>query len=68
MARSILASMVSHDEIGKIYALVTAVEGFTPLMAAPLYSILYKTTISTLPNAFNILTGSLGLLCTLLMV
>lgn len=68
MTRSVMASVVANDEIGKLFALITSLESLTPLVAAPLYSRLYKATITTLPNAFNILSGSLGLLCTLIMM
>lgn len=67
MCRSVISSVVANDEVGKLFALVTSLESLTPLIASPLYSRLYKATITTIPNAFNILSASLGLLCTLTM-
>lgn len=66
MTRSVMASVVANDEVGKLFALVTSLESLTPMVASPLYSRLYKATITTQPNAFNILSGSLGLLVTLI--
>lgn len=66
MTRSVMASIVANDEVGKLFAFVTSAESLTPLIASPLYSRLYKATITTHPNAFNILSGSLGLLVTVI--
>ena len=68
MCRSVMASMVANDEVGKLFALITSLESLTPLIASPLYSRLYKATITTLPNAFNILSAGLGLLSTFIML
>lgn len=68
MTRSVMASVVANDEIGKLFAMITSLESLTPLVAAPLYSRLYKATLTTMPNAFNILSGGLGLCCTLIML
>lgn len=68
MSRSVMASVVANDEIGKLFALITSLESLTPMAAAPLYSRLYKFTIITFPNAIYVLSASIGLLCTLIMM
>lgn len=67
MCRSSISLIVANDEIGKLFALITSLESLTPLIASPIYTKLYKATLTTFPNAFNILSASLGLVCTLIM-
>lgn len=64
VCRSLLAATSerssSHgDEIGKIYAMTTALESLLPIAAVPAYTLLYKSTISTFPGAFNFISAGI---------
>lgn len=57
MCRSILAANVAPNEIGKIYALTSAIESMSALVASPLYSFVYQSTLSFYPGAFNMISA-----------
>lgn len=73
MCRSILAttserSSSQGDEIGKIYAMTTALESLLPIAAVPAYTLLYKSTISTFPGAFNFISAGIYGVITIMFV
>lgn len=55
--RSVMSTIVSRDEVGKIYSITSAVEAISALGAAPLYSATYAATLSSFPSAFNLITA-----------
>lgn len=64
MCRTMLAttserSSATGEEIGKIYAMTTALESLLPIAAVPAYTLVYKHTISTFPGAFNFISASI---------
>lgn len=46
---------------GKVFALTASAESLTPLAAAPLYTYVYKHTITFLPGAVFYLSAALNL-------
>lgn len=65
--RSIMSTIVSREEIGKVYSITTAVEAVSGLGAAPLYTATYSATIATFPSAFNLITVAI-FMCNLVLV
>lgn len=68
MCRSILANTVPAKEVGKLYALTTALESLTPLGSAPLYSLVYSSTIAFYPGAFNLISAAVYFLVVVLLM
>lgn len=68
MCRTILADSVPANEIGKIYALTTCIEWMSALVAAPLYTYVYDTTLSFYPGAFNLISAAVCLFCVFLLM
>lgn len=56
--RSIMSNIIPHSEIGKIYSATTSFEALSGLGAGPLYSGVYKATLTTFPGAFHLITAS----------
>ncbi|KAK6644998.1 hypothetical protein RUM43_001274 [Polyplax serrata] len=61
-ARALLSKSVPEEDLGKVFALTTASESVLPLAFTPLYTLLYNSTIDTLPGAFYILSSTLYML------
>lgn len=59
MLRSIMSTIVSKDEISKVYSITSSVEYISGLAAAPIYSSTYKATLKTFPSAFNLITAAI---------
>ncbi|XP_063905080.1 probable peptidoglycan muropeptide transporter SLC46 [Zophobas morio] len=57
--RSIISKLVPPDELGKINSLFGLSEALVPIVYGPLYSIVYKHTISSLPGTFFLVGGAL---------
>lgn len=62
--RSIASKLVAVDELGKIYSLFGAVEAFSPLIFAPMYTQLYSTYLDTFPEVIFVLTACTTLVAT----
>lgn len=58
MLRSILSVIVSKSEVSKIYSFTTSIEAIAVLGAAPLYTSVYSSTLTTFPSAFNLITAT----------
>jgi hypothetical protein len=58
MLRSIMSVIVSKSEISKIYSFTTSIEAIAGLGAAPLYTQVYSSTLTTFPSAFNLITAT----------
>ncbi|TMW39193.1 hypothetical protein DOY81_015727, partial [Sarcophaga bullata] len=60
--RSALSNLVPSNEIGKIFSFISALGSVAPLIASPLYTIVYSATLHSYPGFFNILSAHLFLL------
>lgn len=58
MCRSVIASLIPHNEIGKVYSFISALESSSTLIASPLYTMIYDATFKTFTGAFMLLTSS----------
>lgn len=58
MFRSVMSNTFSSQEIGKIFSSATAMEAFSGMGAGPLYSNVYKATLTTFPGAFHLISAS----------
>ncbi|XP_050096471.1 proton-coupled folate transporter-like [Anopheles aquasalis] len=63
MSRAVISTTATPSDIGKIFSLTTSIESLTPLASAPLYTYVYKSTLSWYPGAFNLITASVYFLC-----
>lgn len=68
MCRAILANTVPPNEIGKIYSMTTALEAMSSLVAAPLYSYVYASTLAFYPGAFNMISAAMYVFCVFVMM
>ncbi|KAF2884245.1 hypothetical protein ILUMI_21937 [Ignelater luminosus] len=53
--RSIISKLVSGDELGKMNSIFGMSEALMPLVYGPMYSALYKATITIFPGSFYLL-------------
>lgn len=68
MCRAIVANSVPSNEIGKIFALTTAMESMSSLVATPLYSYVYERTLAFYPGAFNMISAAMYVFCVFVMM
>uniref|UniRef100_A0A182N879 Major facilitator superfamily (MFS) profile domain-containing protein n=1 Tax=Anopheles dirus TaxID=7168 RepID=A0A182N879_9DIPT len=68
MSRAVISNTAPANDIGKIFSLTTSVESITPLFSAPLYTFVYKSTLSWYPGAFNLITATVYFTCACLMI
>lgn len=68
MCRSMLAGIVPSGDVGKLFAIVTALESITPLGAAPLYVTVYKAMLPINPGAFNFISAGFYAFCCILLM
>ncbi|XP_068156775.1 probable peptidoglycan muropeptide transporter SLC46 [Drosophila tropicalis] len=61
MCRTIVSYIVPSSDMGKVFSMGNVLLSFSPVVAAPLYTALYKSTLSTNPGIFNFLNASLYL-------
>jgi len=62
VGRSMLSKLVHKDEVGKIYSFLASGEAAIPLIASPIYNLLYSATLDSFPGAVYVLTSSLDFL------
>ncbi|XP_063699924.1 probable peptidoglycan muropeptide transporter SLC46 [Culicoides brevitarsis] len=55
--RSILASVVASNEIGKINSLIGSIQAICSLVGSPTYTWIYRQTIETNPGFYHYVTG-----------
>ncbi|XP_066939778.1 probable peptidoglycan muropeptide transporter SLC46 [Macrobrachium rosenbergii] len=60
--RSMMTKLVSGDEIGKVSAVLGALEGMMPILISALYSAVYHASVSTFPAAHFFLGPSASFL------
>lgn len=59
MGRSIISKIVKVEETGKVFSLLTALEGVVALIGSPIYTYIYNKTLLTVPGIFNFITASI---------
>jgi MFS transporter, PCFT/HCP family, solute carrier family 46 (folate transporter), member 1 len=62
MCRSVIASLVPHNEIGKIYSFISAFESVSSVISSPLYTFVYEKTYKTFTGAFLLVTATVNLI------
>jgi PCFT/HCP family folate transporter-like MFS transporter 1/3 len=62
MIRSMISKLVSKDEVGKVFSFVASGEATMPLIAAPLYNLVYSCTVSTYPGTVYVMSSGFNLL------
>ncbi|CAD7014371.1 proton-coupled folate transporter [Ceratitis capitata] len=62
MLQAVLASLVEATEIGKVYAVISALQTLAPLAASPIYTSIYKMTLVSNPAAFYYLSCAIYLI------
>uniref|UniRef100_A0A182TA87 Major facilitator superfamily (MFS) profile domain-containing protein n=1 Tax=Anopheles maculatus TaxID=74869 RepID=A0A182TA87_9DIPT len=68
MSRAVISNTAPPSDIGKIFSLTTSIESITPLVSAPLYTFVYKSTLSWYPGAFNLITATVYFTCSCLLM
>ncbi|KAJ0174136.1 hypothetical protein K1T71_010282 [Dendrolimus kikuchii] len=58
--RSIATKLVDADEIGKISSLISISEALVPVIYSPIYSYVYKKTMTTFTGAFYLISAALA--------
>ena len=48
--RAYLAKLVDRNELGKIFALMSAIDSITPLISSLIFSTIFGLTIDSIPN------------------
>ena len=59
MIRCLISKNVEPDEVGKILSFVGAFQAFIPIISAPLFGTIYRSTVETLPQAYLIVLAGL---------
>jgi PCFT/HCP family folate transporter-like MFS transporter 1/3 len=60
--RSMLSKCVNKSDLGKIYSLLASLEAAVPLFAAPLFTIVYTSTLDTFPGSVFLVQAALFVL------
>ncbi|XP_034835655.1 probable peptidoglycan muropeptide transporter SLC46 [Maniola hyperantus] len=63
LIRSLLSKILPPQDIAKVFALMCAIEGVSPLISPAIYNSLYAYTISTFPGAIYILSSGISGAC-----
>ncbi|XP_058463310.1 proton-coupled folate transporter-like [Malaya genurostris] len=63
MTRAYVSNAAPPEDIGKIFAFSSTFEELMPLVAAPLYTMVYKRNLAWYPGAFNWISSIVYVLC-----
>ncbi|XP_022164162.1 uncharacterized protein LOC111029461 [Myzus persicae] len=55
--RSILSKIVPHAELGQVSAIMAVIETIVPVVYKPLYSAIYRATLTTFPGTFYVISS-----------
>ncbi|XP_046664789.1 proton-coupled folate transporter-like isoform X2 [Homalodisca vitripennis] len=61
-----LSRIVPQQELGKVFALTSILESFTPIGAAPLYTFVYRNTFLQVPGAVFLVSAALSITAVLM--
>lgn len=57
MTHCLLSKLIPHEDTGKIFSLITAMQTLTTfVIGSPLYTLIYNNTLTTFPSAFIFVT------------
>lgn len=56
MCRSLIATVIPNNEIGKVYSIASSFEAVSSLIASPLYTYVYERTFTVFAGAFFLIT------------
>ena len=59
MIRCMISKNVKPDGVGKILSFVGAVQAFIPIISSPLFGMIYRSTVETLPQTYLIVLAGL---------
>jgi hypothetical protein len=59
--RATLSKFIPTNEQGKVMSFLACLESISPLVAAPLYTMVYTSTFEVMPGAIFLLTAALTL-------
>lgn len=68
MTRSLISKTVPSEEIGKVFAFIVGLETLSGMIACPMYTFVYNSTLETLPSAYNFVTAGIFLLCLIIVM
>ncbi|XP_065368039.1 probable peptidoglycan muropeptide transporter SLC46 [Calliphora vicina] len=57
MCRTIVSNIVPTTDLGKIFSIKNILQSIAPFLAAPLYTIIYKASLTSFPGLFNIISA-----------
>lgn len=55
MCRSLIATLVLQNEVGKVFSMISSLEALASLIASPLYTFVYSQSFTTFAGAFYII-------------
>lgn len=61
MCRSLIASVISNSELGKVYSIASFLESFVSIIAPPLYTFVYTMTSTRFAGTFYLFTACINL-------
>ncbi|XP_037954827.1 solute carrier family 46 member 3-like isoform X1 [Teleopsis dalmanni] len=56
MCRTIVSNIVPATDLGKIFSIKNVLQSVAPFLAAPLYTFIYKQSLSSFPGLFNLVS------------
>ncbi|XP_075165567.1 putative peptidoglycan muropeptide transporter SLC46 [Haematobia irritans] len=59
MCRTIVSNIVPQTDLGKIFSIKNILQSLAPFVAAPMYTVIYKASLTTFPGLFNIVSAFL---------
>lgn len=68
MTRAVISNSTPPEDLGKVFAFTSSFEAMMPLAAAPLYTFMYKSTLSWYPGAFSWISAGVFGVCYCLMI
>ncbi len=57
--RCMITKHVQPDEVGKLLSVVGAFQAFIPIISSPIFGLIYRSTVETLPQTFLIVLAAL---------
>ncbi|XP_049876941.1 solute carrier family 46 member 3-like [Pectinophora gossypiella] len=67
LIRSLITKILPVEDIAKVFSLMCALEGISPLFSPAIYNTLYNFTISRFPGAVYMLSGAICIVCAVML-